>query len=53
MFMDDLKVFKETKEELVTTVGIVDETSRALGMTLGLKKRAEKWQGGSQEKNDR
>ena len=40
MFMDDLKVFEESRGELEATIKITDEVSSVLGMTLGLKKCA-------------
>ena len=39
-FVDDLKKYEEGKRTLKETVGIVEEVSGAIGMTLGLKKCA-------------
>ena len=39
-FMDDLKTYEEGKKPLEETVGLVEEVSGAIGMTLGLKKCA-------------
>jgi hypothetical protein len=40
MFMDDLKVYEDSRAELVGTLRVVAEVSEALGMTLGLRKCA-------------
>lgn len=40
MFMDDLKVFEQSKDQLGKTIKVVEGVSEALGMTMGLKKCA-------------
>ncbi len=59
MFMDDLKVYEESKAELEASVAVVDEVSEAVGMELGVRKcavahmRAGSWGGsppGAQER---
>ena len=40
LFMDDLKVFDESQENLQKKVKVVEDTSSAVGMELGLKKCA-------------
>ncbi len=40
MFMDDLKVYEQSKKELEATVGTVESVSGAVGMTFSLRKCA-------------
>ena len=40
MFMDDLKIFEQSKEELEATVHVAEDVSGAVGMKLGAKKCA-------------
>lgn len=40
MFMDDLKVYEESPEELEATISKVEGLARAVGMTLGVRKCA-------------
>jgi hypothetical protein len=40
MFMDDLKLYEESRGELLEAVRLVEEVSNAIGMQLGLRKCA-------------
>ena len=40
LFMDDLKVYKESRHALVKTIEVVEDVSAAVGMSLGTKKCA-------------
>ena len=40
IFMDDLKIYEESGEELEATLGVVEDVSDAVGMRLGLRKCA-------------
>ena len=40
MFMDDLKIFEESRAELIRAVAVAEGISKAVGMTLGLRKCA-------------
>ena len=40
MYMDDLKLYAESRQDLRCSISVVEDVSEAIGMTMGLSKCA-------------